>query len=181
MEPLAELVAAKHAAAAELLSRTALIGVGVGTRVREGRATGEPCVRLYVEHKQPLGELAREAILPVAVGGFRTDVVETGRFSAGPARLPPRTRQRVPPVERNRVDAALALMHNRYNVDGSILPRARLLRLPHAPAAAGQRVHKSGRSTGHTRGVVMDASVDLKVFYRSGILRFEEQLLIEGA
>src|SRR2546429_9395698 len=98
MEPLAELVAAKHAAAAALLSRTALIGVGVGTRLRQGRATGEPCVRLYVGHKQPVAELAREAILPDAVGGFRTDVVETGRFSAGPANLPSRTRQRVRPV-----------------------------------------------------------------------------------
>jgi hypothetical protein len=253
VEALAELVAAKHAAAAELLSRSAVAGVGVGTRLRAGRATGEPCVRVYVEHKQPPAELARENFLPPAVGGFRTDVVETGRFAAGPA-TKARTRQRVRPVrpgcsvgwlapmagtigavardragelyllscnhvladenalpegapifqpalldegrrddevallsryvrlqEHNRVDAALARAHNRYNVDGSILPHARLLRLPHASASAGQRVHKSGRSTGHTRGAVLDAAVDMKVFYRSGVLRFCEQILIEGA
>ena len=81
----------------------------------------------------------------------------------------------------NRVDAALARSLNRYNVDGSVLPHARLLRLPAGRAEPGQRVHKSGRSTGHTRGEVIDVSVDLKIFYRSGILRFEEQMLIEGA
>src|SRR5262245_10680478 len=95
---LAELVAAKHAAAAELLQRSALIGVGVGTRLQQGRATGEPCVRLYVEHKRPLVELPSEAVLPEAVGGFRTDVVEVGQLSAGPEKLKSRTRQRVRPV-----------------------------------------------------------------------------------
>jgi len=252
---LAELVAAKHAAAAELLARSeALAGVGVGTRLREGRPTGEACVRLYVEHKRPAAELATGAILPSSIGGFRTDVVETGRFTAGPGRAA-RTRQRVRPVRpgcsvghgqpmagtigavvrdragelhilscnhvladenalaqgaaiyqpalldegrldrdqvaslsrfvplgpHNRVDVALARADNRYNLDGSILPHARLMRLPPGRARAGQRVHKSGRSTGHTRGLVIDASVDLKIFYRSGVLRFEEQLLIEGA
>jgi hypothetical protein len=249
-----ELVAAKHAAADALLQRTALAGVGVGTRLLRGLSTGEPCVRLYVEHKRPLVELPEEAVLPTAIGGFRTDVVETGRFSVAPSGIKPRTRQRVRPVRpgvsvgygqpmagtigavvrdrqgdlhllscnhvladenalaegapifqpalldegrredevaqlsryvrlqpKNKVDAALARAHNRYNVDGSILPHARLMRLPHATAQPGSAVHKSGRSTGHTHGRVLDTAVDLKVFYRSGILRFEEQILVEGA
>ena len=65
MTPLAELVAVKHAAAAALLARSdGVVGVGVGTRQKGGRPTGEPCVRVYVEHKLPAAELSREAMLP---------------------------------------------------------------------------------------------------------------------
>jgi hypothetical protein len=81
----------------------------------------------------------------------------------------------------NRVDGALAKPLNRYNVDGSILPHARLMRLPPGRAEIGARVAKSGRSTGHTRGLVIDTEVDLKIFYRAGVLRFADQILIEGA
>jgi hypothetical protein len=261
MEPLAELIAAKHAAAARLLERSdGVVGVGMGPRIRAGRSTGEPSVRVYVEHKRPLAELAAEAILPSLFGAFRVDVVETGRLSAVPAvqasGATPRTRQRVRPVRpgcsvgvgqpmagtvgavardrggelhllscnhvfadegalaegaaifqpalldegrrdrdqvaslsrvvplqrgaANRVDAAAARLANRYNADGSILPNARLIRLPPGRAELDVEVQKSGRSTGHTRGVVIDVAADLKVFYRSGVLRFEEQILIEG-
>jgi hypothetical protein len=88
---------------------------------------------------------------------------------------------RLEPRAVNRVDGALARALNRYNVDGSILPHARLMRLPPAQADVGMRVHKSGRSTGHTRGCVIDTAVDLKIFYRSGIYRFADQILIEGS
>jgi hypothetical protein len=261
MEPLAELIAVKHAAAARLLERSdGVVGVGVGPRLVAGRSTGEPAVRVYVEHKRPLAELAAEAILPSALGAFRVDVVETGRLSAAPAvqwsGAVPRTRQRVRPVRpgcsagvgqpmagtvgavardrrgdlhliscnhvfadegalaegapifqpalldegrrdrdqvaslsrvvalqrgaANRVDCAAARLANRYNADGSVLPHARLLRLPPGRAQLDAEVQKSGRSTGHTRGVVIDVAADLKVFYRSGVLRFAEQILIEG-
>jgi hypothetical protein len=121
--------------------------------------------------------LAGENALPEGAPIFQPALLDDGRSDDQVAALSRFVRL----GEVNRVDGALARAHNRYNVDGSILPHARLLRLPHAGARTGQHVHKSGRSTGHTRGVVLDASVDLKVFYRSGILRFDEQMLIEGA
>jgi hypothetical protein len=72
-----------------------VVGVGIGLKVTGGRVAANRCVRIYVEHK-----LAREAIrasdlLPPSIGGIKTDVIETGRFRALPARrLITRTRLR---------------------------------------------------------------------------------------
>src|SRR3990172_4488356 len=74
--------AAKAEHEAALFSRANVVGVAIARKVVGGRETDEPCVVVYVERKRPEAELARRDVVPKAVEGVRTDVVETGRFHA---------------------------------------------------------------------------------------------------
>ena len=51
--------------------------VGVGHKIVEGRLTEEPCVRLYVVQKLAKSLLPEGAILPSAIDGIPTDVIES--------------------------------------------------------------------------------------------------------
>jgi hypothetical protein len=59
-----------------------VVGVGVGWKVTKGKTTSKPCVRFYVERKVAEGSMPRAFLLPKAIRGMPTDVVETGRFLA---------------------------------------------------------------------------------------------------
>jgi hypothetical protein len=59
-----------------------VVGVGVGWKVTKGKVTSRPCVRFYVERKVAEGSMPRAFLLPRAIRGMPTDVVETGRFVA---------------------------------------------------------------------------------------------------
>jgi hypothetical protein len=61
-----------------------VVGVGVGHKTVEGAATGELSVRFYVDRKLPPGVLTRSQLLPAAIDGIPTDVVQTGRFHRHP-------------------------------------------------------------------------------------------------
>lgn len=74
--------AAKAEHEAALFARANVVGVGIARKVVGGRQTDEPCVVVYVERKRPEAELARRDVVPKALEGVRTDVVETGRFRA---------------------------------------------------------------------------------------------------
>jgi hypothetical protein len=74
--------AAKAASEAAIFARANVVGVAVGNKVTGGRATDEPCIVVYVETKWPEAQLRHRDIVPRALGGVRTDVVETGRFHA---------------------------------------------------------------------------------------------------
>ena len=80
----------------------------------------------------------------------------------------------------NRVDAAVgALTDPAIAVPGALTlgPFAH----PPVPGAVGQRVRKHGRTTAHTRGIVVDANFDGFVDYGPvGVAWFEDQIVIEG-
>lgn len=66
----------KEAAAASLMARPEVTGVGVGHRFVGGRRTEEVCLRVYVRRKRPRSELRPDELLPEAIDGVRVDVVE---------------------------------------------------------------------------------------------------------
>ncbi len=76
--------AAKAAYEAELLDRKNVVGVAVGRKVVRGRETDETCVVVFVDRKQDASRLRSRDLVPPALDGVRTDVVETGRFQALP-------------------------------------------------------------------------------------------------
>jgi hypothetical protein len=95
----AELTNAKQAAIEQLLVREHaphpvsswavrthprhnVVGVGIGRKIKRGRALRTPSVRIYVDRKVPRGSLPPDRLLPERVGGVPTDVIETGRFRA---------------------------------------------------------------------------------------------------
>src|SRR5260370_29230167 len=59
-----------------------VVGVGIGRKIKRGRALRTPSVRIYVDRKVPRGSLPPDRLLPERVGGVPTDVIETGRFRA---------------------------------------------------------------------------------------------------
>ena len=42
------------------------------------------------------------------------------------------------------------------------------------------QVHKTGRTTGYTRGIVFDISADVLITYDIGDITFQDQVLIRG-
>jgi hypothetical protein len=92
------LLDARNSATAEFLSSDAdqvatalsartnpkynVVGVGLGHKIEKGKATKQHCVRFYVERKIPKQVIPKNFLLPEKVGGFPTDVIESGRFRA---------------------------------------------------------------------------------------------------
>ena len=74
--------AAKQAAVAQMLGLAQVRAVGIGFRNVDRQGRRELCIICSVERKLPLNELADNQRVPPYVGGFRTDVVATGRFRA---------------------------------------------------------------------------------------------------
>src|SRR5256885_16034813 len=72
----------KAANEAAIFARANVVGVAVGNKVIGGRETGEACIVVFVEAKRPEPQLRHRDVVPKALGGGRTDVVETGRFHA---------------------------------------------------------------------------------------------------
>jgi hypothetical protein len=81
----------------------------------------------------------------------------------------------------NRVDAAIAVLDAPGLARASILPGVGALTSAAPVAAAvGMRVHKHGRTTGYTRGRVIDVAADVNVTYDFGVARFLDQVIIVG-
>src|SRR3989442_13146898 len=72
----------KAANEAAIFARANVVGVAVGNKVIGGRETEEACIVVCVEAKRREAQLRHRDIVPKALGGVRTDVVETGRFRA---------------------------------------------------------------------------------------------------
>lgn len=68
-------------AAAQLARLPGVQIVGVGGRERNGRPTGELVLKVFVERKKSRAALRPDEMIPEEFEGFRTDVVEAGRFS----------------------------------------------------------------------------------------------------
>ncbi len=76
--------AAKAAYEEDLLRRENVVGVAVGRKVVAGRETDEPCVVVYVDHKETEDALRPRDLVPRDLDGVRTDVVATGPIRALP-------------------------------------------------------------------------------------------------
>jgi hypothetical protein len=80
----------------------------------------------------------------------------------------------------NRIDAAIALttqddVSNETPEGGYGAPRSATVE-----AKLGQKVQKYGRTTGHTVGEVTGLHATMDVNYRTGVVRFEDQIVISG-
>ena len=237
-----------------------VVGVGIGQKVSEGKATGERCVRFYVARKLPKSALQKSALLPAKLDGVATDVIETGIFTAqGPGIAKARSRLRpVQPgcsvgfkfpaphdnvvmagtlgaiVEKdgvlyilsnnhvladenqlkigaaifqpglldggkvstdrvaklaqfrklkktgNAIDAAIAKLTRSKLVSSKFVNGVSLSSTTPIAAAEKMAVHKVGRTTGYTQGIIEDISADVKVGYEKGDLTFVDQILIRG-
>jgi hypothetical protein len=71
-----QLIGLKKRAAGELMRNPAVTGVGLGGRERGGRPTGEIVLKVFVERKRPLAELAPGEALPARFEGLGVDVGE---------------------------------------------------------------------------------------------------------
>lgn len=65
-----------------------IVGVGIGQKIKRGKSTRTRCVRIYVERKIPRHLIHPDHLIPEAVDGVVTDVIEAGRFRAYLPRMP---------------------------------------------------------------------------------------------
>jgi hypothetical protein len=79
----------------------------------------------------------------------------------------------------NRVDAALAAVTSTEILPQPLLHVHLASSIP-APAVDNERVHKFGRTTGHTVGRIEDLAADMSVRFSSKWYRFDDQVLISG-
>ena len=81
----------------------------------------------------------------------------------------------------NHVDSAIASLDSPGLALASILPSVGTLgTATPVQATVGMRVHKHGRTTGYTRGRVIDVSADVNITYDFGVARFVDQMIIVG-
>jgi hypothetical protein len=81
----------------------------------------------------------------------------------------------------NHVDAAIAALDAAGLAVPAILPQVGALgATAPVPASVGMRVHKHGRTTGYTRGRVIDVAADVNISYDFGAARFVDQIIIVG-
>ncbi len=96
-ELMAQAKQVKGAYVHKLLSKRNVVGVGLGYKISQGVNTGELSLVVSVTRKVAPSALAAEDLVPQALDGVKTDVVETGVLRA--FQLGPRDRWRpvVPP------------------------------------------------------------------------------------
>ncbi len=80
----------------------------------------------------------------------------------------------------NRMDAAIAAVLRREDVEPEVLGGIGHPQQPVVPGALYQSVRKHGRTTLHTIGVIMDLAADINVRYGTKSAAFEEQLAVSG-
>jgi hypothetical protein len=83
----------------DLLNKRNVVGVGLGYKISQGVSTGELGLIVSVTHKADVSALAAKDLVPKALNGVKTDVVETGVFRAQDSSVDPKGRWRpvVPP------------------------------------------------------------------------------------
>ncbi len=69
----------------KLFGQLNVVGVGVGTKVKEGTDTGRACVKVLVSQKLPEDMLGPADKVDERVGRYPTDVEEVGELFAGPS------------------------------------------------------------------------------------------------
>jgi|RhiMetdeSRZDD1v2_1073273.scaffolds.fasta_scaffold39950_6 trypsin len=67
---------------ARFLSMSNVVAIGVGFKITNNVQTNEPCVVVSVVKKLPMIQLSESSVVPKALGGVKTDVIETGKIFA---------------------------------------------------------------------------------------------------
>src|SRR3989454_8897280 len=75
-----------------------IVGVGIGEKIKGGQPTGTDAVRVYVNRKFPKAQIPQPQLVPAAIRGVPTDVVETGRYRAFTMPPAPTPRDRFRPI-----------------------------------------------------------------------------------
>jgi hypothetical protein len=75
--------------------RRNIVGVGIGEKLVDGRATGVLAIKFLVRYKFPTGRIGRQFLLPPRIAGLPTDVEEVGLVRALAA---PNPRTKIRPV-----------------------------------------------------------------------------------
>ena len=77
-----EVQAVKEAHQEELLSKSNVVGVGVGLKQVGGKRTDDLALVVMVSEKLPEAQLAPEDIIPLVIDGVPVDIKEVGRLEA---------------------------------------------------------------------------------------------------
>jgi len=77
------VIAAQEGEQETLLAKENVVGVATGHKIKDGRETDEICVTVFVSQKLDRALVKDDDLVPNTVGGFKTDVVETGEIFAG--------------------------------------------------------------------------------------------------
>ncbi len=96
---MAQAKCVKETYGLDLLNKRNVVGVGLGYKISQGVNTGELGLIVSVTHKADVSALAAKDLVPKALNGVKTDVVETGVFRAQDSGADPKGRWRpvVPP------------------------------------------------------------------------------------
>jgi len=94
-EPTVRQVKGGHAA--DLMGKRNVVGVGLGHKISRGVQTDELCLVVSVTHKVDPSALGAEDLVPQALDGIKTDVVELGVLRAFQLGTRDRWRPVVPP------------------------------------------------------------------------------------
>ena len=78
---IAEIAAVQDKYSPKLLAYPNVVGVGIGLRQRQGKATDELCLVVMVRQKLPPEQLPAGGMLPSELEGVGLDVLETGAFN----------------------------------------------------------------------------------------------------
>lgn len=79
----------------------------------------------------------------------------------------------------NKVDCAIAEVLNKNRVSPVIMAKVgKLASGQPVGAAEGMNVHKTGRTTSYTQGVIRDISADVKIKYDVGLVTFINQVIV---
>jgi hypothetical protein len=120
--------------------------------------------------------LAFENKLPLGSSIVQPGMLDGGTFPAGKVgeladfvRLTP---------SGNKVDAALARVLTSFSAQP--FTQVRIGTAQPGSAIEGEQVHKVGRTTGYTVGVIEDVAADFPVRFANKVYRFDDQILIAG-
>jgi hypothetical protein len=125
--------------------------------------------------------LANENALPLNSPIFQPGLLDNGNPAKDRiAKLKKFVKIKKIPAD-NHVDCAIALLDKNSLASAAILASVGTLgsSVPVA-ATSGMKVHKHGRTTGYTRGRVIDVAADLNISYDFGVARFVDQMVIVG-
>jgi hypothetical protein len=75
---LARVSQVKHDATERLLAIPDVVAVGIGPKIVNGEATGEPAIRVFVRRKLPADQVPPEQLIPGEIDGVTTDVAVGG-------------------------------------------------------------------------------------------------------
>lgn len=124
--------------------------------------------------------LADENALPLGSPIFQPGLLDNGNASTDKiARLSKFVTIKKLPAK-NEVDCAIAGVLTQNLCSPKFLPKISLGSTTPIAAAVGMKVHKHGRTTGYTKGQVVDIAADVNVGYDFGTARFVDQVIVIG-